>query len=355
MRLSGRDHRRRDEAAGEADQPDERPMPQRQADGDERDRHQDHECQGGLHKVVERDRREQAGIERGDARRRQRLPDGGGLAPHEIAADQQRDAQHNPEHDPHARAQQALVDRIFDQEEAGQRDAGAARATRTRARPAAVRAHAAIARRRGAAVPTSRPAQARPRAQALARLAGPARPPSAAPAQAPVPAGRPAWQAAASPRPDATGDAAGRPRPRDDRANPSIRGAGARPVVPGAGSRGRRRWRAPAPRRRRRPPPANRISPHSGPTKSSARRPTIASDSPPRRRRPAASWRGVGAHATARDDVQALPGRPLCCPIRYLLLPLAVPAAGATGRFSCCATRVGSARPAGMLTPGSSL
>ena len=83
-------------------------------------------AKAGCYKVIERDRREQAGIERGDARRRQRLPDGGGLAPHEIAADQQRDAEQDAEDNPHAGAEQALVDRILDQEEAGQRDAGAA-------------------------------------------------------------------------------------------------------------------------------------------------------------------------------------------------------------------------------------
>ena len=126
MRLSGRDHRRRDEAAGEAEQSDERPMAQRQADGDEGERRQHRESDGGLHQVIERDRREQTGIERGDARSRQRLSDGRRFAPHEVAGDQQRNPEQENKHDLHAGAQQSFFDRIFDQEEAGERDAGAA-------------------------------------------------------------------------------------------------------------------------------------------------------------------------------------------------------------------------------------
>ena len=107
-------------------QPDERPVAQRQADGEEGERCQDHERQRGRHQVIERHRREQAGIQRGNAGGRERLTDGDGLPPHEIAADQQRNAQQDAKHDTHAGTQQALVDRIFDQEEARERDAGAA-------------------------------------------------------------------------------------------------------------------------------------------------------------------------------------------------------------------------------------
>ncbi len=74
--------------------------------------------------MIERDRREQAGIEVGNAGSRQRLSDGGGFPAHEIAGNQQRDTEQDAERNAHAGTEQALVDRVFDEERARQRDAG---------------------------------------------------------------------------------------------------------------------------------------------------------------------------------------------------------------------------------------
>ena len=79
MRLSSQDHRRRDEAASEADQPDEQAGCSDSPMATKVSATRITNAKGGLYEVVERNRREQAGIERGNAGRRQRLPDGGGL------------------------------------------------------------------------------------------------------------------------------------------------------------------------------------------------------------------------------------------------------------------------------------
>jgi hypothetical protein len=58
------------------------------------------------------------------------------LRPHEVATGQQRDAQQDAEDDAHAGTEQALVDRILDQEDDRQSDTGATEPNETaRAQP----------------------------------------------------------------------------------------------------------------------------------------------------------------------------------------------------------------------------
>ncbi len=101
------------------------PSRKREADGGEGQGGQGDEGAGGGQEVVERGRSKKAGIEDGDRGRSRRLAEIVGFGAHPLRDAEQHEAEDDAEADAHGRRQPALLDRVFDQEHAGERQSDA--------------------------------------------------------------------------------------------------------------------------------------------------------------------------------------------------------------------------------------